>query len=899
MTGHELRSAFLDFFLERGHSIQPSDSLVPNDPTMLFTIAGMVQFKPRFLGSVPLTFRRAATSQKCLRVNDLENVGRTNRHFTFFEMLGNFSFGDYFKKEAIQWAWEFITERMNIPTDNLWVTIYLDDDEAFEIWNRDVGMEEGRIVRLGMKDNFWPPEVIPGPCGPCSEIFIDLGPERGCGKDTCMPGCDCDRYFEFWNLVFQQYNRDEEGKLHELSMQNIDTGMCLERLGMVVQKTPTVYDTDLLKPIIQHMADVTGVQYEASPDNNETLKVLADHVRCLTFAISDGVMPSNEGRGYVLRRILRRGARYGSKIGMKEPFIYRGVDKVVEIMGSVYPEVVEKRELVVRIILSEEERFQRTLEQGLEMLDSITSRLKGQGSSVIPGKDAFELYDTYGFPLDLTQNVAEEQSFTVDESGFQKAMEEQRERGRASWAERGGYLVGRASIYDEILKEYGPTRFDGYEQLALDAQVIAIVKDDEMLSGAGVGDEVEIVLDRTPFYGEVGGQVGDTGWLRRERRDTACRVSTVQVTDSVHLIPDIIVHKCKVLEGSISPGDAIRAEVDAQRRQRIMANHTATHLLQSALRQVLGAHVAQSGSLVAPDRLRFDFNHYEAVSPEDLKEVERLVNQRIRENTPVTLSEMALQEAKDRGAIALFGEKYGDIVRVVQLDDYSMELCGGTHIEMTGEIGTFKIISEGSIAAGVRRIEALTGEAAYLYERQMEEQLLEVADLLSAKPTEVASRVESLLQQNRDMERQIARLQQERSLSQVDKLLDQVETVNSVKVLAASVKNVDRNGLRSMLDNLKAKMGSGVVVLGTVIDGKAAFIAGVTEDLIKGKGLKAGNIVREVARIAGGSGGGRPDMAQAGGRDPSKIAESLAVTSNIIAAHLNVEGKESNVKREV
>jgi alanyl-tRNA synthetase len=728
-------------------------------------------------------------------------------------------------------------------------------------------------------------------------MFIDLGPERGCGKDTCMPGCDCDRYFEFWNLVFQQYNRDEEGELHELSMQNIDTGMCLERLGLVVQKTPTVYDTDLLKPIIERMADLTSVEYGATPENNEALRVLADHVRCLTFAISDGVMPSNEGRGYVLRRILRRGARYGSKIGMKEPFIYRGVDKVVEIMGGAYPELLEKQELVTRIILSEEERFQRTLEQGLDMLDSIVSRLKAQGSSVIPGKDAFELYDTYGFPLDLTQNVAEEQGFMVDESGFQKAMEEQRERGRASWAEHGGYLAGRTSIYDEILKEYGPTRFDGYEQLSLDAQVIAVVKEDEMLSRAEAGDEVEIVLDRTPFYGEVGGQAGDTGWLRRRERESEgarerALPTKVQIIDSVHPIPDIIAHKCKVVEGSISPGDAVKVEVAEQRRQRIMANHTATHVLQSALRQMLGAHVAQSGSLVAPDRLRFDFNHYEAVSPEDLKEVERLVNQRIRENTPVTLAEMTLQEAKDRGATALFGEKYGDVVRVVQLDDYSMELCGGTHLEATGEIGAFKITSEGSIAAGVRRIEALTGEAAYLYERQIEEQLLEVAELLRAKPTEVVSRVESLLQQNRDMEREIARLQQERSRSQVGKLLDQVETVNGVKVLATSVENVDRNGLRSILDDLKAKMGSGVVVLGTVIDGKAAFIAGVTEDLIKGKGLKAGDIVREVARIAGGSGGGRPDMAQAGGKDPSKMAESLAATSNIVAAHLNVKRQE-------
>ncbi len=879
MTGHELRSAFFDFFRERGHSIQPSDSLVPNDPTMLFTIAGMVQFKPHFLGAIPLPFRRAATSQKCLRVNDLENVGRTNRHFTFFEMLGNFAFGDYFKKEAIEWAWEFITETMNISSENLWVSVYLDDDEAYDIWNKNVGIRSERIVRLGMKDNFWPPEIIPGPCGPCSEMFIDLGPEFGCGEDTCQPGCDCERFFEFWNLVFQQYDRDAEGELHKLDMQNIDTGMCLERLGMVVNGLHTVYDTALLTPIIERMGDLTGVNYGDDLEGDQALRVLADHIRCLTFSISDGVMPSNEGRGYVLRRVLRRGARYGSKVGMKQPFIYLGVDKVIETMGEAYPELVEKQELVTRIILAEEERFQRTLEQGLEVLYSITSRLKTQGISVIPGKETFDLYDTFGFPLDLTQDVAEEQGFTVDEAGFQEAMEEQRERGRAAWQASSGGIF-QTGVYDEMLKEYGATVFDGYEQLSLDAQVIAIVKDDELLSGADEGDEVEIVLDRTPFYGEVGGQVGDIGWISKDG-------ARLKVMDSVHPTPDIIAHKCKVVKGSISPGDSVKAEVDAERRERIAANHTATHILQSALREVLGAHVSQAGSMVAPDRLRFDFNHFEGVSPEDLNEVERLANQRIRQNTQVKLAEMTLQEAKDKGATALFGEKYGDNVRVVQLEDYSLELCGGTHLTAAGTIGEFKITSEGSIAAGVRRIEALTGEAAYLYTRQMEEDLLNVADLLRIKPSEVADRVESLLQQNRDLEKEIAQLQQEKARSQAGGLLDQVEIVDGVKVLAALLENVDRNGLRSMMDDLKTKMGSGVIVLGTVIDGKAAFIAGVTDDLIKEKGLKAGDIVREVAKIADGSGGGRPDMAQAGGKDPSKMAEALAGTSSTVEVQLS------------
>lgn len=643
---------------------------------------------------------------------------------------------------------------------------------------------------------------------------------------------------------------------------------------MIVQNVPTVFDVDLVRPIVERMSALTGVRYGAALESDQALRVLADHVRCLTFAISDGVMPSNEGRGYVLRRILRRGARYGSKIGMKEPFIYRGVDKVVEIMGSVYPELIEKQPLVTRVILKEEERFQRTLEQGLQILDTVMSDLKTKGSSVIPGKDAFELYDTYGFPLDLTQNVAEEKGFTVDEDGFQEAMEEQRERGRSAWLTAGG--IFQTGIYTEILKEYGPTKFEGYDNLSLSAQVVAIVKDDELLSGAEEGAEVEIVLDRTPFYGEVGGQVGDTGWFNKDG-------TRIQVLDSVRPVPDIIAHKCKIITGSILPGDIIRAEVDTERRQKIALNHTATHVLQSALRQVLGSHVAQAGSLVAPDRLRFDFSHYEAVPPDKLKEVERLVNQRIRENTPVVVEEMPIQTAKARGAIALFGEKYGDIVRVVQLDDYSMELCGGTHIKMTGEIGAFRIISEGSIAAGVRRIEALTGESAYLYGRRMEDQILEIANLLKVSPTEVLSRVESLIQQNKELEKEVTRLRQKGAMSQVSELLDQIVTVQGINVLAVSVENVDRNVLRSMVDELKGKIGSGVIVIGTITDGKVALVAGVTEDLIKQKGLNAGNIIRQVAEIAGGSGGGRADIAQAGAKDPSKMMIALSATPEIIA----------------
>ncbi|HGJ65932.1 TPA: alanine--tRNA ligase [bacterium] len=858
LIGHQLRSDFLGFFEKKGHTIVASDSLVPNDPTLLFTTAGMVQFKPHFEGSIPLTYRRAVTSQKCLRAsgkqNDLEEVGKTNRHFTFFEMLGNFSFGDYFKREAIQWAWEFITEVAKIPSDRLWVSIYLDDDPAFDMWTKDVGFRAERIVRLGMKDNFWPPVVIPGPCGPCSEIFIDLGPEMGCGEDTCQPGCDCNRFFEFWNLVFQTYTRDNAGELHPLPTQNIDTGMCLERLSMLVQGLDNIFDVDLVRPIIDFMSDLTDTPYGETLENTYALRVLADHVRCLTFAISDGVMPSNEGRGYVLRRILRRGVRYGSKIGMKEPFIYKGVDKVVKIMGNVYPELVEKRDLVKRVILSEEERFQRTLEQGLERLDTIMSSLGNE--KIISGKSAFELYDTYGFPLDLTQNVASEKGFIVDETGFESAMEEQRERGRSAWQTAGG--IFQSGVYGDIIKEYGATDFKGYEQSSLTANIVAIVKDNELLSSAQEGDEVEIVLDKTPFYGEVGGQVGDIGWLSNDN-------VKIQVLDSVHPIPDIIAHKCKVISGGISSGDSVTASIDTERRQKIAVNHTATHILQSALREVLGSHVAQSGSMVAPDRLRFDFNHFEAMKSDEIKEVEKLVNRHIRENTPVITS-----------------EKYGDVVRVVQLDNYSKELCGGTHIKMTGEIGLLKIISESSIAAGIRRIEALTGESAYIHELDMEEQVRKIVDLLRVKPTDIAERVEALIQQNKELEKEITRLKQKNALSQSSELLNQIRDIKGVRVLAVVIDNADRDALRTIMDDLKVKIGSGVIVLGSGTDGKASFIAGVTDDLIKEKKLKAGDIIKQVAEIAGGSGGGRPDMAQAGGKEPSKVSEAVEATFNII-----------------
>lgn len=882
MTGNEIRKSFWEFFKNKGHTIVPSYSLIPaGDVTLLFTNAGMNQFMDVFLGTGSRSYKRAVDSQKVIRVsgkhNDLDEVGHDTTHHTFFEMLGNWSFGDYYKREAIIFAWELLTEVWGLPKERLWATVFRDDDEAEELWYEVTDIGQGCVSRFD--ENFW--EVgDTGPCGPCSEIHIDLGPDA-CDSigHTCGVEVEgCTRFVELWNLVFIQYNRDETGALHPLPAKHVDTGLGFERIVAVLQNKKSNYDTDLFTPIIDVIVDMSGHEYYRD-ERGTPHRVVADHTRCLTFAISDGVMPSNEGRGYVIRRILRRAVLYGKRIGMDEPFLHKLVDTVVDLMGGAYPEIIQRQELVKRIILSEEERFLKTLDRGLEILDNSLEHLKSADKSNLPGRQAFELYDTYGFPLDLTQIIATEQGFTVDEAGFEEAMEEQRQRGRASWQVAGG--LGE-EVYADVYQEYGATEFLGSECTTAEAEVLAIVKNGELLSTAGEGDEVNVILNRTPFYGEAGGQIGDTG--------TISNVDvTLQVINTVKPIPELIVHRCKIIKGSLSPDAAVKAEVDAKRRKAIAISHTATHILHDALRDVLGKHVVQSGSLVESGRLRFDFSHYEAVSKEQLRRVETQVNERIRDCTSVTTDCMPLQEARDKGAIAFFGEKYGEVVNVVQIGDFSMELCGGTHLKSTGEIGLVKILSESSIAAGVRRIEALTGEAAYQYEQESEEILFELSSLLKiggAQRRLLIERVQKLLQDNYDLERQIEQFQREYARSQVGDLVQKAQIVDGVKVISTVLENVDRSELRSIVDDLKNKLGSGVVVLGSVTDSKPALIAGVTPDLTKSKGLNAGNIVKDVAKIIGGSGGGRPDLAQAGGREPAKLQEAIEAVVGIVGEYI-------------
>ena len=879
MTSNEIRTSFLEFFKGKGHTIVPSGSLIPaDDPTLLFTNAGMNQFKDVFLETGRRSYKRATDSQKCIRVsgkhNDLNEVGHDTYHHTFFEMLGNWSFGDYYKREAIEFAWKLLTEIWGLPKDRLWATVFRDDDDAEKLWCEVTDIAQERVLRFDEKDNFWEMGET-GPCGPCSEIHFDLG-EEGCDKNgvdhSCQVNGDCRRFIELWNLVFIQYNRDETGALESLPAKHVDTGMGFERIVAVLQDRFSNYETDLFMPIIEAVTDMTGYQY-FSDERGTPHRVVSDHARCLTFAISDGVMPSNAGRGYVIRRILRRGVLYGKKLGLDEPFIYHLVDTVADIMGSAFPDILPRQEFVTKTILSEEERFHTTLDRGLDILDETLSDLKTKSAPVLSGQKAFELYDTYGFPLDLTQIIAAESGFTVDEEDYQKAMDEQRDRSRKI------LRTADDEVYAGVYKEYGATEFLGYERTTSDAEVLAIIKNDESVSSAREGDEVFVILDRTPFYGEAGGQIGDTGKIYNGE-------ITLDVMDTIKPIPDLTAHRCKIIKGALSPQTTVKAEVDAKRRQAIAISHTATHILHSALREVLGQHVAQSGSLVEPGRFRFDFTHNEALSQEQLNEVERIINERVRNNTSVSVEWMLLQDAIDKGALAFFGDKYGEDVSVVQMGDVSIELCGGTHLQATGEIGLVKILSESSIAANTRRIEALTGEAAYQHQRETEDVLSELSALLKTPRNELVSRVQRVLEENREMGRQINQLKEQVARSKMSDLSENAQTIDGVKVVASALENVDRNGLRSLVDDVKNRMGSGVVVLGSVYEGKLAFIAGVTPDLVEDKRLKAGDIIKEVARIAGGGGGGRADMAEAGGREPEKLNDAIDAVTEIVRKHL-------------
>ncbi|MBI4537634.1 MAG: alanine--tRNA ligase [candidate division NC10 bacterium] len=888
MTGSEIRSAFLDYFQAEGHRVVASSSLVPTaDPSLLFTNAGMVQFKDVFTGKEQRPYSRAVTAQKCVRAggkhNDLENVGRTARHHTFFEMLGNFSFGDYFKERAIDHAWTFLTGRLGLPAERLWVTIHEGDaalgvgpdEEAERLWLRYVQKE--RIVPCSTKDNFWQMGDT-GPCGPCSEIVYDQGPRMGCGRPTCAVGCDCDRYLELWNLVFMQFERSLEGVLTPLPKPSIDTGAGLERLAAVLQGGRSNFDTDLFRPIIGVVEEQCGARYGASVQAAVSMRVIADHARATAFLVTDGVLPSNEGRGYVLRRIMRRALRHGRMLGLEEPFLAAVTGRVAELMQEAYPELQEARDHVARVAQGEEERFGHTLKVGLRLVDSLLEAQKGAGSRTVPGAEIFKLYDTYGFPLDLLRDIAGDQGFALDEAGFEQAMEEQRAKARESWVGSGEVEIP-ASL--KALADRLRVEACWHHSLTEEAKIAAI------LAGEGrqpaellrQGETGELVLDRTPFYPEAGGQVSDGG--RITTRDGA----QAEVMAVHRPTPNLVLHRVRVKRGSLRADATVTAEVEAGRRKATAKNHTATHLLHAALRQVLGDHVKQAGSLVAPDRLRFDFSHWSPLAPQEIDRIERLVNEQIWENRRVGTEEKALDDAVKGGAMALFGEKYGERVRVVTVDGFSQELCEGTHVQATGEIGLFKIVSQGGVAAGVRRVEAVTGPGAYLYVKQEEQVLAEAAARIKARPLELAEKVERLTESSRDLERENQRLKARLAGGVLEELLAGSRDVNGVRVAAGRVDSLDAKGMRELGDRARARLGSGVVVLVAQAEGRVLWLTMVTTDLA-GK-VHAGRLARELAAVTGGGGGGRPDMAEAGGKDPSRIPEALERLPELVNRQLS------------
>ena len=888
MTSNEIRASFLEYFKKNGHTIVPSASLIPaDDPTLLFTNAGMNQFKDVFLGIGQREYTRAVDTQKCLRVsgkhNDLEEVGISPSHHTFFEMLGNWSFGDYYKQEAIAFAWELVTELWRLPQELLWATVHIEDDEAEKLWLQETDLPLTRIRRCD-KDNFWEMGET-GPCGPCSELFIDLGvdafPETE--NDPDAGPNTTDRFLEFWNLVFIQYNRDQSGELHPLPATHVDTGMGFERITSILQDVDSNYKTDLFTPLLDTISDMSGTDYSHDIEGMPH-RVIADHIRCLTFAIGDGVMPSNDGRGYVIRRILRRAVLYGKKLNMDEPFIYRLVDKVIDLLGDVFTDVQPRREFITRTVQAEETRFHQTLSRGLDMLEQSVDKLKTTDETELTGERAFELYDTYGFPLDLTQLLTREQGITVDTIGFETSMEQQRARGRAAWQDTSsGTKDDEIAIYAEILKETGSTEFVGYTERCVEAEIVALIVGSESVARSKKDDEVTILLNRTPFYGEAGGQVGDIGFLE-------CPNAKVVILDTIKPSPDLIVHKCRVNEGEISPFTKVNAQVDINRRNAIAVSHTATHLLHSGLREVLGTHVAQAGSLVQDGRIRFDFNHYEAVSDAQLRDIEIFINEKVRSNDGLVTDEMPLEKAKAEGALAFFGDKYADNVRVVRAGDYSIELCGGTHVNATGEIGYVKLMRESSIAAGVRRIEALTGSSAIKTGQDDEVLLTDIANILKVPKQDLTDRIEQLLKEHRELDNQIQQLRSMNALSNLNSLVENVELIRDgkgdVKVIAARIDETDRDGLRNLVDALKNKLVTGVVVLASIKENSAAFVVGVTSDLVKNRGLHAGKIMQEIIQLADGRGGGRPELAQGGAQDLDKVDDAIATTSKIIEQQL-------------
>ena len=876
MKGSEIRELFLKYFEENGHTIVPSSSLIPkDDPTLLFTNSGMVQFKNCFLGLEDRGYTRATSSQKSVRAggkhNDLENVGYTARHHTFFEMLGNFSFGDYFKKESIFWGWEFLTDKMGLPKEKLWVTIYKDDDEAFEIWNKAIGVPAERIVRMGMDSNFWMMGET-GPCGPCSEIIYDQGPSVGCGRSECNVECSCDRHLEIWNHVFTQYDRDKEGNFHPLPKPNIDTGMGLERLAAVVQGVKSNYETDFFIPIIQFIAKISGKKYKQNEDHDASMNVIADHSRAVTFLIGDGILPSNEGRGYVLRRILRRAARHGKLLGLGKPFLHEIVSVVVEAMKDAYPDLREKEAYIRKVIFNEEQRFIETLDAGLKILSDEVASLKKARKTVVPGEVVFKLYDTFGFPVDLTADIVKRDRLTLDTEGFEKAMEAQREKARESWKGSGEKAV--STSYHKLSLQGIKTTFVGYEGVTeARSRVLAIMKNDEPADSLGKGENGEVFVDFTPFYGEAGGQVGDTGIIEGKG-------FLFEVWETQSPVEGIVSHIGKLKKGAIKIGDDVLLIVDVGARRATEAHHSGTHVLNAALRSVLGDHVKQSGSLVNPERLRFDYTHFSKIEEDELHRIESIANDIIRQNIPVQTEVLPREEAMKTGAQAVFDEKYANEVRVVKMGDASMELCGGTHVLRTGDIGLLKVVHESAIASGVRRIEAVTGREALKYVRDVEGELKKSAGLLKTNPLDLSERVEKLLKHQRELEKEIEVLRGKLAAKDTSDLIDQVKEIKGVRVLSAVVDVSDAKTMRDLGDKLKDKMRSGILLLGSKAADKAMLLCMVTKDLTDR--YHAGNIIKEIAPIVGGSGGGRPDMAQAGGPKPENLKQALDKLAEIL-----------------
>ena len=874
---NELRKMYLEFFESKGHLKMNSFSLVPhNDNSLLLINAGMAPLKPYFTGQEIPPRRRVTTCQKCVRTGDIDNVGKTARHLTFFEMLGNFSFGDYFKHEAIAWSWEFLTQVIGMDPDRLYPSIYGEDEEAFDIWTKEVGVPAEKITRFyrdpetGECDNFW--EHGAGPCGPCSEIYYDRGEKYGCGKPDCKVGCDCDRFMEVWNNVFTQFNGDGKGGYEELANKNIDTGMGLERLAVVVQDVDSVFDIDTMKAIRDHICEMSGKTYETDAMDDVSIRLITDHIRSSTFLISDGVMPSNEGRGYVLRRLIRRAARHGKLLGIQETFLAELAKTVIRESKDGYPELEEKKEFILNVLTQEENKFGKTIDQGLSILNEMEENMKAKGVKVLSGEDAFKLYDTYGFPMDLTEEILDEKGFTVDEAGFQECMKQQKEKARKA-RKVTNYMGADVTVYESIDPTI-TTEFVGYDRLTHDAPILAMTTENDVVQALTDGDVGTIIVGETPFYATMGGQVGDTGVITTKQGEFV-------VEDTVKLVGNKVGHIGRVTKGMFTVGDVVTLKVDENRRMATCKNHSATHLLQKALRIVLGNHVEQSGSYNDAERLRFDFNHFQAMTAEEIAKVEAIVNEEIAANLPVVTEVLTIEEAKKTGAMALFGEKYGEKVRVVEMGDFSKEFCGGTHVKNTGAIGSFKIISENGVAAGVRRIEALTGVGVTKYYAELEERLNEAAKVVKATPATLVEKCEHLMAELKALQSENESLKSKAAKDALGDVMNQVVEVKGVKLLATSVPGVDMNGLRDLGDQLKDKLGDGVVVLASELDGKVNLIAMATDEA-QAKGAHAGNLIKGIAALVGGGGGGRPNMAQAGGKNPAGIPNAIAEAAKVL-----------------